>query len=231
MKRLLICLLFVTTAFSQSRLEKARKFVQVGDYPKAELIANAILEDDPNNVDALELSGDIACYQKHWSVALDYYSTLRKMQPVNAEYQYKYGGAMGMLAKDSNKLQAMSMLDDIRDAFLRTIELDPRHIGARWALIDFYLEVPAILGGSERKAQRYANELAKLSPVDGFLAKGHIAEYFKRYAQAEGFYRSAIAVGRSKTTYERLADLYRNRLKRPDKAREVLLEYQNLKKS
>lgn len=185
----------------------------------------------PDNLKAIEYRGDIECARLRWTEALPYFERLRKLNPNNADYQYKYGGVLGMIAKDSSKFTAMSMLDDIRGAFLRAIALDPKHIGARWALIDYYLEVPGILGGSERKAQRYANELAKLSPVDGYLAKGHIAEYFSRYNQAETFYRSAIAVGRSKTTYERLADLYRKRLKRPDKAREVLLEYQNLKKS
>ncbi|HLN96151.1 MAG TPA: hypothetical protein VK183_11005, partial [Flavobacterium sp.] len=198
---------------------------------RAEAIAKAVLTEEPGRLDAMEMLGDIAGYQKQWSEALSYYGKLRMLQPLNADYHYKYGGVMGMIAKDSNKFTALSMLDDIRDAFLRAIELNPKHIEARWALIDYYLEVPGVLGGSERKAQRYANELAKLSPVDGFLAKGHIAEYFKRYTQAENYYRSAITVGKSRTTYERLANLYRNRLKRPDKAREVLLEYQNLKKS
>ncbi len=231
MKMLAVCLLFAVCGFSQSRLEKAQRCVQAGDYQRAETLAKAVLNDEPNRLDAIEMLGDIAGYQKQWPEALSYYSKLRTLQPLNADYQYKYGGVMGMIAKDSNKFAALSMLDDIRNAFLRAIELNPKHIEARWALIDYYLEVPGILGGSERKAQRYANELAKLSPVDGFLAKGHIAEYFKRYSQAESYYRSAITVGKSRTTYERLANLYRNRLKRPDKAREVLLEYQNLKKS
>jgi hypothetical protein len=36
-----------------------------------------------------------------------------------------------------------------------------------------------LFGGSEKKAQRYADELIKLSPVDGYLSKAHIDEYFE----------------------------------------------------
>jgi hypothetical protein len=37
-----------------------------------------------------------------------------------------------------------------------------------------------LFGGSEKNAQHYADELIKLSPVDGYLSKGRIDEYFKR---------------------------------------------------
>ena len=44
-----------------------------------------------------------------------------------------------------------------------------------------YIQLPGIVGGSETKAIKYSNELLKLSPVDGYLSRGQIEEYFERY--------------------------------------------------
>ena len=78
----------------------------------------------------------------------------------------------------------------------------------RWALVEFYIQLPGIIGGSERKALDYANELSKISPVDGYLAKGYIAEYNDRSNDAERYYKQAINVGGSPHTYDKLSNLY-----------------------
>ena len=118
-----------------------------------------------------------------------------------------------------------------KQSFEKAIALNPKHIEARWALIEIYLQLPGIVGGSERKANSYANELMKISLVDGYLAKGHIAEYFDRYQEAEKNYKKAIEVGGSKNTYQKLANLYRNKLNQPEKAKQLLELYQEKIKS
>ena len=123
-----------------------------------------------------------------------------------------------MKAKESNKFVALSMIGDVKSAFEKAISLNPKHIEARWALIELYLQLPGIVGGSERKANRYAEELYKISPVDGYLARGKIAEYFYRYKEAEKHYSSAFRIGKSSATYQKLADLYKNKLRQPEKA-------------
>ncbi|HBK83494.1 MAG TPA: hypothetical protein DDZ41_07835, partial [Flavobacterium sp.] len=69
---------------------------------------------------------------------------LKKSEPTNANYHYKFGGALGMKAKSINKFKALSLLDDIENAFLTAIKLDTKHIDARWALVMYYIELPAI---------------------------------------------------------------------------------------
>jgi tetratricopeptide (TPR) repeat protein len=115
----------------------------------------------------------------------------------------------------------------VRSSFEKAIQINPKHIEARWALIEYYLQLPAMLGGSESKATQYANELSKLSTVDGFLAKGRIAVYFERYANAEINYKKAYEIGQSKITYERLYDLYLNKFKDAKKANSLKQQYTN----
>lgn len=231
MKFIFIYFLFSCSVFSQSKLEKAVDLFGKNDFTHAKPLFEQVLAKEPANLKALECLGDMAGQNKEWPTALTYYKKLRSLKPSVADYQYKYGGALGMIAKDANKFTALSMVDEVRDAFLKAIQLDPKHIPARWALVEFYLQLPGIVGGSEKKATRYAIELSQLSPVDGFLAKARIAEYFNRYSQAESHYRAAVAVGKSKTCYQKLADLYKNKMKRPDKAKAVMDEFYNLSKN
>jgi hypothetical protein len=86
--------------------------------------------------------------------------------------------------------------------------------------------LPGIIGGSESKAQKYANELIQLSKVDGYLAKGYIDVYFKRYEKAEVNYKKAHELGHSKTTFEKLYDLYLNKLKNKEKAQKLKTDFQ-----
>jgi tetratricopeptide (TPR) repeat protein len=123
------------------------------------------------------------------------------------------------------------LLDDVKVAFKKAIQLNPNHIGARWALIEIYIQLPGFVGGSESKAKKYAEELLKISPVDGYLSKGHIEEYFKRYTIAEKYYLKAIEIGNSKTTYQKLVDLYKNKMAQPEKAKKVWAIYNEKNKS
>ncbi len=167
-----------------------------------------IVEPEPD-LKQLEALGDKAGQNKNWELALKYYRQLVQARPDIANYHYKYGGALGMLAKESNKFKALGMIGEIKKSFETAIKLNRNHIEARYALVELYLELPGIVGGSERKAQQYALELLTISPLDGNLAKGRIAEYFKRYKQAESFYLQAHKIGNSKVTKQKLINLYK----------------------
>lgn len=216
---------------AQSTFENGEKCFKSGKYELARNYFETSLQQNPNDLNTIEYLGDIKCQFKQWEKAVPYYLKLTKLKPTNAEFFYKYGGALGMQAKEANKFKALSLLDDVKAAFKKAIQLNPNHIGARWALIEIYIQLPGFVGGSENKAKSYATELLKISPVDGYLSKGHIEEYYKRYSNAEKFYIKAIEVGNSKTTYQKLADLYKNKMAQPDKAKKVWAIYNEKNKS
>lgn len=224
-----IILLLPFVVWSQGNFEKGILLFDQARYEEARPYFSAIVKEDPDNAKANEYLGDIAAHKQQWDEAISYYQQLKVWYPKNAEYYYKYGGAMAMKAKSVSKFKAFGMIDPIEKAFLTSARLDPKQVEARWALVIFYLELPGILGGSEKKAQRYSDELMAISPVDGYLSKGHIAEYFKRYPEAEKYFIKAVSIGQSKVTYQRLADLYKNKMKMPEKAKQTLDLYQKKK--
>lgn len=217
--------------FSQANFEKAEKLFSQEKYALAKPIFEKLLVENPNNLKTIEYIGDIAGHLKDWDKAIFYYQKLKIMKPNEANYYYKFGGALGMKAQTGGKWVAIKLVGDIKESFEKALILNPNHIEARWALIEYYLQLPAFVGGSEKKAQKYSSELLKISPVDGYLSKAHIDEYFKRYKSAEKNYIKAIEISGSKVSYQRLAILYKEKLNQPEKALQVLQEYQEKNKS
>ena len=219
-----IKILFFLVSFqtvNETTFEKAEKLYQQEKYDQAKILFETYLKDNPSSYKTMEYLGDIAGHQKRWDDAIKYYKLLKNQFPKIANYYYKYGGALGMKAKSVNKLKALGMIDEVEQSFLTAAKLDSKHIDSRWALVMLYVELPGIVGGSEHKAQKYADELMKLSKVDGFLSKGYIDEYFNRYQKAEANYNKAHEIGNSKTTFQKLYNLYLNKIKDQSKAQKL----------
>ena len=232
MKQILFLIVFLPiSVWAQSNFDKGEKLFDEEKYDEAQVLFETILKTNPSDLKTIEYLGDIAGLNKSWDKAIVYYKKLKELKPSEANYHYKYGGAMGMKAKESSKFKALGMIDEVKDSFEKAISLNPKHIESRWALIELYIQLPGIVGGSESKAIQYSNELLQLSVVDGYLSRGHIEEYFKRYESAEKQYKKAIAVSDSKTSYNKLASLYKNKMKEPERAKSVLEAYNNKNKS
>lgn len=219
-KAIVLLLLLPLFAVSQTNYQQAEKYFKQENFSKAKSIFENYLKQHPNDKKTREYLGDIAAYGKDWETAISYYKGLVKEEKSNANYHFKYGGAMGMKAMSISRIRALTYIGDIKYELERAAELDPKHIEARWALIEFYIQLPGIFGGSEKKAIAYADELGALSKVDEYLAKGYIAEYSNRPNDAEIYYKKAIAVGGSAHTYEKLAGLYEKN-DRPQEALET----------
>jgi len=204
-------------SFSQSSKEKAKAFIADKEFKNAQNEMLTFLESNSEDKEAIELLGDAYGHQKKWDEAIKQYEKLKNKEPKNANYHYKYGGALGMKALSISKLKALGIIGDVKRAFLKAAELDPNHIDVRWALVELYVSLPGIVGGSNSKALKYANELQKLSKVDGYLAKGYVYEYDDEPELAEKYYKLAIKIGGSVTCYEKLTNFYEGQ-DEPEKA-------------
>lgn len=217
MNRFLFVLLLSSFCFSQTSIENAEAFIAKKEFVNAQAEMSVYLKSNSNDLKAIELLGDAYGYQKKWDNAIAQYQILKQKRPNNANYHYKYGGALGMKALSISKIQALRIIGDVKDSFHKAVQLDPNHIEARWALVELYVSLPGIVGGSFSKALRYAEQLEELSKVDGYLAKGYVYEYDDEPELAEKYYRLAIKVGGSVTCYEKLTDFYEGQ-KQPEKA-------------
>ena len=221
-----ILLLFTFNMMAETDFDKAEKLYKQEKFDQAKVLFESYLKTNPSSYKTVEYLGDIAGHQKKWDEAIKHYKILKLQFPKTANYFYKFGGAMGMKAKSVNKFKALAMIDEIESSFLTAARLDSKHVESRWALVMLYIELPGIVGGSEKKAVKYADELMELSKVDGYLAKGYIDEYFNRYKKAEVYYLKAHEIGNSKTTFQKLYSLYLNKLKDKTKASKLKQQFE-----
>ena len=228
MRRLLITLLFPLCCLGQSLKSNVDQFIEKKQFIKAKDTLQTLLKVKPNDLEAIELLGDVYSNQKDWDQAIEQYEKLVELNSNEANYHYKYGGALGMKALSVNKLRALPYLGDMEEAFLKAAELDPTHIENLWALTRYYMHVPAIIGGSKQKAWKYTDELMAISPVDGYLAKGHFYEDDEDFEKAEIYYEKAIQIGGSYNCYKHLYDLYLV-FENPQKALKTMENYYSSK--
>lgn len=208
MNKFLLFFVFPLVLFGQTELDQIPDYFKQKKFSLAQQKATDYLSKHPNNIKALELLGDAYGHQKKWDDAITSYKKLVDQQPNNANYHYKHGGALGMKALSVSKFKALSIIGDVKEAFLTAAKLDPKHIETRWALVELYMQLPGIIGGSKSKSLKYAGELENLSKVDGYLAKGYIYEYDDEPELAESYYKKAINVGGSLTCFNKLTYFY-----------------------
>ncbi len=197
-------------SFAQPSYSELDVLLQKKEYSKAEDILTNYIKNNPDETKALELLGDTYALQENWDDAIVIFEQLVDVDISNAEYHYKLGGVLGMKAINSNLITAFFLVDDIEEELTLAAKLDPNHINVRWALIDFYVQTPGLVGGSKEVALKYAEQLEMLSLVDGYLTKGYIYEYNDEPQLAEEYYKKAIEVGGSITCFQKLTSFYEN---------------------
>ena len=168
--------------------------------------ASELLLQQPNlysNPVLLDKLGETYAYQEEWDKAIEIYKKLTILDEDNPSYFFNYGGVLAKKAQNSNPLVGLTLLGRIKSSFNKTLALDPYHAGAHWALIDLYVSLPGIVGGSYNKAYELAKELKKISPIDSYLALGYVYEYDDEPLKAKTNYLAALALVKDHTEFER----------------------------
>ncbi len=204
----LICIFSIQLLVGQGNLfQQATLAFQDKDYASAVRLSTLYLKEHPNHIKAQELLGTAYASQENWEASKEVYKKLVTAYPSQANYHFKYGGSLGLYAKNVSKFKAVLLLDEIKFHLKQATVIDPNHIDARWALVQLYMELPGIVGGSKSTATQYAKELDSISKVDGKLAFGFIEEYDGNLALAEKYYKEAVSIGNSSTCYQKLVDV------------------------
>lgn len=164
--------------------------------------------------------------QGDFETAAEYMEEAAAMDPSNSVYQQKLGEYYGTQAGDANVFKRMGLAKKSRASFEKAVQLDGSNLDARSGLITYYLQAPAVVGGSEEKAMEQAQEIARQDPARGHYAMAQVYEAQGKPEAVEQEYRAAIeanpadgdpwlALGIFLTSSERNEDalaLYRERL-------------------
>lgn len=114
-------------------------------------------------------------------------------EPNVALYHLWLGNAIGEQAGNASVLRQPFMARKIKAEFEKAVELDSTLIEAREGLLGFYLQAPAVMGGSLEKAQEQARAIGQLHVIRGHMATARIAWHQKDTTATERAYRAAVA--------------------------------------
>ncbi|WP_073212584.1 tetratricopeptide repeat protein [Massilia sp. CF038] len=157
-------------------------------YADAEKAAAAVLAQDPGNAeamanrtDAILASGRSARIEE----AIKQAQQCVNAKAADARCQLALGKALGAKAMNGGMLSAMGYASDIRNAFKKAVDLDPRNLDARFSLLQYYLMAPGIVGGGTGKAENLAAQTVTIYPEAAKLMQARIDIAGDRLAKAE----------------------------------------------
>ena len=105
--------------------------------------------------------------------------------PAAAMCHYGVGAVLGVSAMSQGMVVGLRSVGHIRESFTKALEIDPMFYAARNGLVQLYLTVPGIAGGSVSKAREVANAASARQPEHAKLLLALVALDHKDYAQAE----------------------------------------------
>lgn len=144
------------------------------------------------NAADLAAAGRVALDRNDYEKAEELFEKAIAAEPNNAQYHYLLGAAYGEHAQNVNMFSQASLAKKTKAEFEKAVELDPNHLQARFALIDYYLIAPSFMGGSEEKAQQQVNEIRKRDALDGHRAQGRLYARQKKTDLARKEYVDAV---------------------------------------
>jgi tetratricopeptide (TPR) repeat protein len=89
--------------------------------------------------------------------------------------------------------KAMTMVGDIRGAFEKAVQVEPKNREARFALFGFYSNAPSVAGGGSDKALALAEQTLAQDAALGHYFKGLLLQKQKNNGAAQAEYRQSQA--------------------------------------
>ena len=112
---------------------------------------------------------------KDWETAIDHYEKLLVNSPT-AENYFKLGVAAARKSLEVPRFFSVPYVIKARKSVLQAHELAPKRVVFLNLLIQLYAEIPSFLGGSVDFAEKKANELRNIYPVEGGMMQAYVLQ-------------------------------------------------------
>ena len=182
----------VTIALASDSPEALRN---AGHFKRLRALAEARLRRNPNDAEALYLRALARLAFGHPEQAQKDAEKAVALESKVSDYHRVLSEAAGTLAEHASVFKQIGLARNIKKEADRAVELDPRNTDALFILMVYYQEAPSIVGGDKAKAQSIAQDIAKIDPVQGFMAQVRLQNARKDPALLEQLYQKAAQAG------------------------------------
>ena len=162
-----------------------------------------ITSEQQYRIDALDSLADKSVEQQHelallyasthaFEQSFDILSSLAEEDPQNYDYQFMLGGIAGILASEVSQVKSLPYVRTMKTAFEQAARIAPDSLTIQLVLLELYTELPWVLGGSNKKANKALSAVQSLSTIEGFLAAGYYYRTTKKNKEALVAYLNAV---------------------------------------
>ncbi|HEV2341624.1 MAG TPA: tetratricopeptide repeat protein [Candidatus Acidoferrales bacterium] len=191
---------------SSADLGGAKQEFDSGDYASAIQLLRALVSQNAGGAEAHFWLGRCYYETKDFNDSVSELEKATQSESDSSIYHQWLGRAYGEKAdRDRSFLTARK----VKKEFEQAVKLDPSNISARRDLEDYLLEAPWIVGGSKDEALAQVQEIEKLDPVQGHLARADYDSHLGKNEDAANEYNAVLDPGPQKIgVYYELADYY-----------------------
>lgn len=119
--------------------------------------------------------GCLALAERRYEPAAAAFEQAVRAEEGNAVYHFFLGQAYGIQAQRASVFAKAGLARKVKAAFERAVALDPDYLDAREGLMQYYIQAPGFMGGSEQKGREQAFEIRKRSPYRGAFLYAQLA--------------------------------------------------------
>lgn len=193
MRRFLAVLAFTSLALpSLADPPSAEQLIEGGHWNRARAMVEPRLRANASDAQATYLLGRIKLAGGDLDGALELAEKAVQIEGKNADYHFLLSSVLGRQAQEAGVFTRMGLARRFKREAELAAQLDPKHTDARWALMEFHMKAPGIIGGDRKKAYALAEEIGRIRLARGYLAQAEIARREKRRGDQEELYRKAV---------------------------------------
>lgn len=184
-------------ATAPGSLATARKAFNSGRADEALRALDSVIGQNSADAEAWNLRCRVYLAQERWDAAVKPCKRAVQLAPRSSMYHLWLGRAYGEKASRARIFAAYQTARLAHAEFEIAVSLDRRNPQALSDLGEYYVEAPAVLGGSDTKAAALAQRLDSIDRARACALRARIAESHKDYASAEQNWRENVAVSQS----------------------------------
>jgi tetratricopeptide (TPR) repeat protein len=167
--------------------------IKAGHFKRARIIVEPKYKANPNDAELNYLISQIEDAFGNLDRARALAEKAVALDGKQARYHRQLGETYGETAEVASLFAKGGWAKKFKSEVDTAAALDPKDIGSRFDLLEYYLQAPRLMGGGKDKAAAMADEIARIDAVQGALAQARLAQDRKDPAAQESWYLKAAA--------------------------------------
>lgn len=186
---LLSCLL---NAQTDTVAAQAAALIGKNDLAAAEAMLAPATAEGSQDAAAFFQLGTLRLRQRRVDDAVAAHEAALKLDGTKAEYFSQFAVALSAKMQGADMMTQAMLATKLKQAFEKSVELDPNHVAGLIGLARYYGNAPEIAGGSPEKAAAFARRVRAMQPFLGELELALIAERDEDFVTAVAHYEAAL---------------------------------------